>query len=118
MKRDRFPWSRLGDLAATLEGENGFVTRLLVKSGNRELTGQDFRWLVEERILQQGTPPSMAVLEREEWGVFFGRLTGLKKPMAFARKVATPGGISSACSPIATNSEMKSMNCEKARQAA
>jgi phosphate transport system permease protein len=69
---------RLGDLAADLEGDNGFVTRVLVKSGNRDLTGQDFRWVVEERILQQSTPSSMAVLEREEWGAFFGTVTGLK----------------------------------------
>jgi phosphate transport system permease protein len=77
-ERETVPMERLGDLAATLEGENGFVTRVLVKSGNRELTAQDFRWLVEERILQQSTPSSMAVLEREEWGVFFGTVTGLK----------------------------------------
>jgi phosphate transport system permease protein len=77
-ERETVPMERLGDLAATLEGESGFVTRVLVKSGNRELTGQDFRWVVEERILQQATPSSMAVLEREEWGVFFGTVTGLK----------------------------------------
>jgi len=69
---------RLGDQAATLDGENGLVTRVLVKSGNRDLTGQDFRWIVEERILQDNTPSSMAVLEREEWGAFFGNVIGLK----------------------------------------
>ena len=77
-ERERVPMERLGDQAATLHGENGFVTRVLVKSGNRDLTGQDFRWIVEERILQENTPSSMAVLEREEWGAFFGNVIGLK----------------------------------------
>ena len=77
-ERERVPMERLGDQAATLDGENGLVTRVLVKSGNRDLTGQDFRWIVEERILQDNTPSSMAVLEREEWGAFFGNVIGLK----------------------------------------
>ena len=77
-EREKVPMDRLGDQAAMLDGENGLVTRVLVKSGNRDLTGQDFRWIVEERILQDNTPSSMAVLEREEWGAFFGNVIGLK----------------------------------------
>jgi len=77
-ERERVPIERLGDQAATFDGENGFVTRVLVKSGNRDLTGQDFRWIVGERILQDNTPSSMAVLDREEWGAFFGNVIGLK----------------------------------------
>ena len=47
-ERETVPMERLGDQAATLDGENGLVTRLLVKSGNRDLTGQDFRWILFE----------------------------------------------------------------------
>jgi phosphate transport system permease protein len=76
--RERVPIDRLDDQVETLEGENGLITRVLVKSGNRDLTGQDFRWILQERVLQQNTPFSMAVLEREEWGALFGYVVGLK----------------------------------------
>ena len=72
------PLSRLGEQAATLKGEDGHVTRWLLKLGNRDLNGQDFRWILEERVTDQGAPLSMVALEREEWGVFFGFAVGLK----------------------------------------
>ena len=72
------PLSRLGEQAAGIKGKGGHVTRWLVKSGNRDLTGQDFQWILEERVVQQSTPLSMVVLEREEWGAFFGFAVGLK----------------------------------------
>ncbi len=55
------------------------VERILLKTGNRELGGEDFRWILEPGILQQTRPLSFAVLEREEWGTFFGRVIGLKQ---------------------------------------
>jgi phosphate transport system permease protein len=53
------------------------VKRFLLKTGNRDLGGQDFRWILEPGILKQTQPVSLAVLEREEWGAFFGRVVGL-----------------------------------------
>jgi len=55
------------------------VERILLKTGNRELGGEDFRWILEPGILRQTKPLSFAVLEREEWGTFFGRVIGLKQ---------------------------------------
>ena len=55
------------------------VERMLLKTGNRDLLGSDFRWIYEPSILQDTKPLSMAVLEREEWGAFFGRVVGLKQ---------------------------------------
>ena len=75
---ERVPLERLGAEADTLAGKDGLVTRLLLKTGNRELNGQDFAWILQERVMQQTRPRSMVVLEREEWGIFFGYLVGLK----------------------------------------
>jgi len=50
------------------------VTRLLVKTGNRDLQ-TDFRWLAEHKIKQQSKPSNLIVLERVEWGDFYGYLT-------------------------------------------
>lgn len=56
-----------------------FVERILLKTGNRDLGSEDFRWILEPGILQQTRPLSIAVLEREEWGTFIGRVIGLKR---------------------------------------
>jgi len=55
------------------------IERILLKTGNRDLGGEDFRWILEPGILQQTRPLSIAVLEREEWGTFIGRVIGLKQ---------------------------------------
>ncbi|MCW8924707.1 MAG: hypothetical protein OQJ84_00465, partial [Xanthomonadales bacterium] len=56
-----------------------FVTRYLLKTGNRDVTGQDFRWVLEPSIQSTAKPHSMVVFEREEWGVFIGRLIGVRE---------------------------------------
>lgn len=49
------------------------VTRWLVKTGNRDLYA-DFRWLAEHEIKQQKIPEELIILERIEWGDFYGYL--------------------------------------------
>jgi phosphate transport system permease protein len=56
-----------------------FVTRYLFKTGNRDITGQDFVWVLEPSIKSTGKPRSMVIFEREEWGVFIGRLIGVRE---------------------------------------
>jgi phosphate transport system permease protein len=56
-----------------------FVDRYLVKTGNRDVTGQDFVWVLEPSIQSTSTPESMVVFEREEWGWFIGRLAGVRE---------------------------------------
>jgi phosphate transport system permease protein len=75
---EHVPMDRMGDQATFLVGQDGMVTRILLKTGNRDLSGQDFRWILQEQVIQQNTPLSMTVLERQEWGVFFGYVIGLK----------------------------------------
>jgi phosphate transport system permease protein len=71
--------SRLIESGIKLDPDIESVERVLLKTGNRDVTGQDFRWILAPRILQDERPLSMVVLEREEWGAFFGRLIGLKQ---------------------------------------
>ena len=56
-----------------------FVTRYLLKTGNRDIAGQDFRWILEPSIQSISKPHSMVVFEREEWGVFIGMLIGIRE---------------------------------------
>ncbi|MFC1776040.1 phosphate ABC transporter permease PstA [Pseudomonadota bacterium] len=71
--------SRVRESGLEVAGGIEFVTRLLLKTGNRDISGQDFRWLLESSVKSMGKPHSMVVFEREEWGVFIGMLIGVRQ---------------------------------------
>ncbi|ESS71921.1 phosphate ABC transporter, inner membrane subunit PstA [Methyloglobulus morosus KoM1] len=50
-----------------------------VKTGNRDITGVDFRWLQERNIKDQAFPGDIMVVERREWGNFYGQLVAVKE---------------------------------------
>jgi phosphate transport system permease protein len=50
----------------------GFVERYLLKTGNRDVSGLDFRWILQPSIIERSKPEQLVVLERLEWGNFFG----------------------------------------------
>ena len=55
----------------------GNVTRYLVKTGNRDILGSDFRWLYDIDLKQRQQPENLMVLERIEWGNFYGYLNSV-----------------------------------------
>ena len=55
------------------------VRRILFKVGNRDVDGADFRWVPETEIREIAHPPEALVIERTEWGNFYGFLTGLSE---------------------------------------
>jgi phosphate transport system permease protein len=57
--------------------EKGNVTRYLVKTGNRDILGSDFRWLYDVDLKKRERPEDVMVLERIEWGNFYGYLTAI-----------------------------------------
>ena len=46
--------------------------RIQLKIGNRDLVGLDFRWIDERRIVRRDLPVDAVLLERLEWGNFYG----------------------------------------------
>ena len=58
----------------SLVGEGPFYTRTLFKQGNRDFLGADFVWLLEEQLQQLSLPRQAMVIERLEWGNFYGEL--------------------------------------------
>ena len=48
------------------------VTRHLIKMGNRDVTGKDFGYFIDDFMQPWEYPPNVAVLERREWGDFYG----------------------------------------------
>ncbi|WP_115717698.1 phosphate ABC transporter permease PstA [Gallaecimonas mangrovi] len=71
---------RLRDAGATLPGlpSDGSVTRYLIKTGNRDQLGLDFRTLLAPNVLSKQTPADIAVLERQENGNFYGYIQSLE----------------------------------------
>ncbi len=55
------------------------LVQYLVKTGNRDVTGTDFRWIQARNIKELSTPADMMVLERREWGNFYGQLAEVKE---------------------------------------
>jgi phosphate transport system permease protein len=48
------------------------TTRVKLKVGNRDLGGAEFRWIDEAQIVARAYPRDAIVLERLEWGNFYG----------------------------------------------
>ncbi len=57
----------------------GPAMRLQLKVGNRDLTGADFVWVGEAEVLKRTEPPDAVVLERTEWGNFYGQMVELRR---------------------------------------
>lgn len=53
--------------------------RLLLKIGNRERFGLDFRWVLSSNIVTTDYPPELLVIERQEWGNFYGFLQSVEQ---------------------------------------
>jgi len=53
--------------------------RIRMKVGNRDLYGLDFRWVDEGDIARRDQPADATLLERYEWGNFYGRMAELRR---------------------------------------
>ena len=62
----------------TLKEGVDYLVQHLIKTGNRDVSGMDFRWIQEQNIQTQSHPNEMITIERREWGNFYGRLVAVK----------------------------------------
>ena len=56
-----------------------YLVQFLVKTGNRDILGGDFRWIQDQYIQHRSTPADLIAVERREWGNFYGRLLAVKE---------------------------------------
>jgi len=73
------PAARLAAARFDLGDEQQGVTRYSLKTGNRDLTGGDFRWIIEPNIERRRYPETLLVAERREWGNLYGYLKAVKE---------------------------------------
>jgi len=71
---------RLRDAGEPLDaGAGELVERYLLKTGNRDVSGLDFRWILQPAIRERSAPEGLVVLERQEWGNFYGFIESLQQ---------------------------------------
>lgn len=75
---EHVPVQRLRDAGVTINTKDKFVTRYLLKTGNRDISGSDFRWVLAANFIKQKRPEELVVIERREWGNLYGRIRALK----------------------------------------
>jgi phosphate transport system permease protein len=71
------PASRLRESGLNVEGD--WATRYLIKTGNRDFLGLDFRWIMASGLKNEHYPEKLMVVERREWGNFYGYLKTVKE---------------------------------------
>jgi phosphate transport system permease protein len=80
--------TRMGELerreAVPLYVDPAGGERLLIRTGNRDVTGSDFEWVSGKEIAATGEPADATVLERLEYGPFYGFIDGLRTPAGTA----------------------------------
>jgi len=69
---------QLGSAAEGIPEDVKFVDRFLIKTGNRDFVGLDFRWVLGPKMGELTMPEELIVVERREWGNFYGYLKGIR----------------------------------------
>ena len=78
-QREQVAAERLTGSGVKLPEGTETVERLLFKTGNRDIGGLDFRWLISANISEKKYPEQLMVLERREWGNLYGFLLAVNE---------------------------------------
>lgn len=78
--REEVAVRRLREAGFEIPGDSPFAERGLVKMGNRDVTGADFRWYPLPLLGDVKYPQDIVTIERREWGNFYGHLVSVKEP--------------------------------------
>lgn len=70
---------QLRDAGYTVPDDAQYMQRNLMKIGNRDITGADFRWVLDASLIKRSYPEDIVVMERREWGNFYGYLKQVKE---------------------------------------
>ena len=59
-------------LRSLIEADEGYADRSLLRTGNFDLVNKRFDWINDDEILENTAPEWAVVMERMEWGRFYG----------------------------------------------
>ncbi|MEM8844408.1 MAG: phosphate ABC transporter permease PstA [Pseudomonadota bacterium] len=78
-KSETVPAKQLKEAGIVFDSDKEFIQRTLLKTGNRDVYGFDFKLMVKPNELDVRIPKDAIVFERTEWGNFYGFLKGIKQ---------------------------------------
>lgn len=122
----------IADAGMPVPPDSALVGRVQLKLGNRDLTGRDFRWFVEPFLTERAWPRDVVVVERVEWGNFYGYLSEVREagrtvaegdaaPAALEERIRRAAGIRAEINRIerheigAINRDMEALRLELRR---
>ena len=70
---------QLKEAGIQFDSDKEFIKRTLLKTGNRDVYGFDFKLIVAPNEINTRVPKNVIVFERTEWGNFYGYLKGIKQ---------------------------------------
>lgn len=76
--REEVTAARLKNAGLPVSEDQPLYERLLIKVGNRDLLGSDFRFVLSDWLVERSYPRDAVVLERMEWGNFHGFLESVR----------------------------------------
>lgn len=79
VETETVPVEQLRAAGMNIEGDHAFARRDLYKIGNRDVYGHDFNWFLDDYLHDMQKPRDVLVLERREWGNFYGFLRTVKE---------------------------------------
>ncbi len=77
--REKVSGRQLISAGVNVPDKNKDYDRYLMKVGNRDVTGADFGWFLNSYFTEISYPEDIMVLERTEWGSFYGKLLSVKE---------------------------------------
>ncbi len=79
VETEEVPVQRLLDSGVNIKTNKEFITRTLIKVGNRDKFGSDFRWVIFPDNTSINYPKNLVQIERREWGNFYGYIKNITK---------------------------------------
>ncbi len=79
VETEKVPLQRILESGIKVNSEEEFIERSLIKVGNRKSLGIDFMLIVKPNELSVSKPENILVLERTQWGNFYGHLQSIKE---------------------------------------
>lgn len=79
VQTESVPLEQLRSAGFKLDTDEQFIERQLIKQGNRDVNGVDFSWLLSRHLSDIRYPEDLMVVERLEWGNFYGYLRSVKE---------------------------------------
>ncbi|TBR42005.1 phosphate ABC transporter permease PstA [Marinomonas agarivorans] len=73
------PTAQLREAGIDIPEGEAFMQRTLVKTGNRDIYGSDFRWVVDAFLSDVRKPEMLIAAERHEWGNLYGYIKEVKE---------------------------------------